>query len=146
MGIRLHEGDYVVSVCAVRGDEQMLSITDKGFGKKTSISEYRHQSRGGHGVINIGTADRNGNVVAVMPVTADDQVMIVTTQGKMIRIEVSDIRETSRYAQGVTVIKPGPDDEVAAASLVGKGREVISENVEEPGEEPKGPGPGPAVE
>jgi DNA gyrase subunit A len=124
-GIRLSKGDYVVSVCAVNGDEQMLSITEKGFGKQTPLVEYRFTSRGGQGVINVKTTERNGKVVAAMPLTTDDEVMIVTTQGKLLRIETSDIRETGRSAQGVKVITLGPDDEVAAASLVGKGQEEI---------------------
>ncbi|RMG51632.1 MAG: DNA gyrase subunit A [Acidobacteria bacterium] len=124
-GIRLRPGDYVVSVCAVRGDEQILSITEKGYGKQTPLGEYRLQSRGGKGVLNVKTTERNGKVVAAMPVTQDDQIMVITTQGKVVRVDVASIRETGRYAQGVRVITLGENDEVASASLVGRGREQI---------------------
>ena len=119
-GVNLRDDDYVVSVSAVQGDEQMLSVTEKGFGKQTRLSEYRVQSRGGVGVINVKVTERNGKVVAVMPVKQDDEVMIITSQGKLLRIEASGIRETGRSAQGVHLIKLSEDDGVAAASLVGR--------------------------
>ncbi|MDW8167145.1 MAG: DNA gyrase subunit A [Acidobacteriota bacterium] len=122
-GIDLREGDYVVSVAAVRGDEQMLTITEKGFGKKTSLQAYRVQARGGKGVINVRTTERNGRVVAVMPVREDDEVMLITTQGKILRLEVSEIRETGRGTQGVRLIKLAPNDLVASASLIGREEE-----------------------
>jgi len=122
-GIDLRDGDYVVSVAAVRGDEQMLTITEKGFGKKTSLEAYRVQARGGKGVINVRTTERNGQVVAVMPVREDDEVMLITTQGKVLRLEVSEIRETGRGTQGVRLIKLAADDLVASASLVGREEE-----------------------
>jgi DNA gyrase subunit A len=117
-GITLYEGDYVVGVSAVEGSEQMLSVTSNGFGKQTSLEEYRVQSRGGKGVINIKTTERNGKVVAVMPVTRESQVMIITSQGKLIRIEAEQIRETGRSAQGVKLIDTSGGDLVAGASLV----------------------------
>jgi DNA gyrase subunit A len=129
-GVNLEPDDYVVSVCAVTGDEQMLSITGKGYGKQTPLSEYRVQSRGGKGVINVKTTERNGKVVAVMPVKEDDEVMIITSQGKLVRLEASDIRETGRSAQGVRVITLSEEDEVASASLVGRGQEEIDQRDE----------------
>jgi len=119
-GIELREGDYVVSVAAVRGDEQMLTITEKGFGKKTSLRAYRVQARGGKGVINVRTTERNGQVVAVMPVREDDEVMLITTQGKVLRLEVSEIRETGRSTQGIRLMRLAAEDAVASASLVGR--------------------------
>jgi len=88
------------------------------------------QSRGGKGVINVKTMQRNGKVVAVMPVKDDDEVMIMTSQGKVVRLETSGIRETGRSAQGVRVITLGEDDEVASASLVGQGQEEIEKRDE----------------
>ncbi len=122
-GIELREGDYVVSVAAVRGDEQMLTITEKGFGKKTSLRAYRVQARGGKGVINVRTTERNGQVVAVMPVREDDEVMLITTQGKVLRLEVSEIRETGRSTQGIRLMRLAAEDAVASASLVGREEE-----------------------
>ena len=117
-GITLRDDDRVVSVSAVDGNEQMLSVTSNGFGKQTSLEEYRVQSRGGKGVINIKTTDRNGKVVAVMPVTRESEVMIITSQGKLIRIEAEQIRATGRSAQGVKLIDTSDGDLVASASLV----------------------------
>ncbi|MBX3279741.1 MAG: DNA gyrase subunit A [Acidobacteria bacterium] len=117
-GITLRKGDYVVSVCAVSGDEQMLTVTSHGFGKQTSLEEYRVQSRGGIGVINIKTTEKNGKVEAVMPVTRESEVLIITTQGKIIRIEADQIRATGRSAQGVKLIDASGGDTVASASLV----------------------------
>lgn len=117
-GITLNSDDYVVSVVAVSGDQQMLSVTENGFGKQTRISEYRVTGRGGKGVINIKTTDKNGKVVAVMPVTKDSEVLIITTGGKLIRIEAETIRATGRSAQGVKLIDASSGDSVASASLV----------------------------
>lgn len=117
-GINLNDDDYVVSVSAVDGDEQMLSVTSNGFGKQTALKEYRVQSRGGKGVINIKTTDKNGKVIAVMPVTKESGVLIITSQGKLIRIEAEQIRATGRSAQGVKLIDTSSGDLVASASLV----------------------------
>ncbi len=117
-GINLHAEDYVVGVCAVTGDEQMLSVTSNGFGKQTALSEYRVTGRGGKGVINIKTTDKNGKVIAVMPVSKESGVLIITSQGKLIRIEAEQIRATGRSAQGVKLIDTDSGDLVASASLV----------------------------
>jgi DNA gyrase subunit A len=117
-GITLRDDDYVVSVVAVDGDEKMLTVTSLGFGKQTAVSEYRVTGRGGKGVINIKTTDRNGKVVAVMPVSKDSEVLIITSGGKLIRIEAETIRATGRSAQGVKLIDASGGDTVASASLV----------------------------
>jgi DNA gyrase subunit A len=129
-GITRRKGDYVVSVCAVDGSEQMLTVTENGFGKQTQLAEYRVTGRGGKGVINIKTTERNGKVVAVMPVTRDSQVMIITSQGKLIRIEAEHIRETGRSAQGVKLIDTSADDLVASASLVERQTGQLAEEEE----------------
>jgi DNA gyrase subunit A len=117
-GITLNSDDYVVSVVAVSGDEQMLSVTSNGFGKQTRLSQYRVTGRGGKGVINIKTSERTGTVVAVMPVTKDSEVLIITSNGKLIRLEAEKIRATGRSAQGVKLIDTSDEDFVASASLV----------------------------
>ncbi|NBO66069.1 MAG: aldehyde dehydrogenase family protein, partial [Acidobacteria bacterium] len=99
-GITLQDNDYVVSVVAVKGNEQMLTVTSLGYGKQTRLAEYRIQSRGGKGVINMKTTEKNGNVVAVMPVGRESQLMIITSLGKLIRLEADDIRATGRSTQG----------------------------------------------
>ena len=117
-GITLRDDDYVVGVVAVSGDQQMLSVTQNGFGKQTRLSEYRVTGRGGKGVINLKVTDKTGKVVAVMPVTKDSEVLIITSQGKLIRIEAETIRATGRSAQGVKLIDASGGDTVASASLV----------------------------
>jgi len=117
-GVTLRDNDYVVSVVAVDGHEQMLTVTSNGFGKQTSLAEYRVQSRGGKGVINIKTTDKNGKVMAVMPVNKDSQFLIITSQGKLIRLDAEQIRETGRSAQGVKLIDTSGGDLVASASLI----------------------------
>ncbi len=119
-GIDLRKDDYVVSLCAVSADdsEKMLSVSEQGYGKQTPISTYRLQSRGGKGVINMKTTEKTGKVVAVFPVDADSEIMIITQQAKLIRLEAGAIRKTGRSAQGVRLIKTDEGDMVTSASLV----------------------------
>ncbi|HYP53151.1 MAG TPA: DNA gyrase subunit A [Pyrinomonadaceae bacterium] len=119
-GIDLRPDDYVVSLCAVSAEdnERMLSVSECGYGKQTKISDYRFQSRGGKGVINMKTTDKTGKVVAVFPVDEDSDIMIITQHGKLIRIEAGDIRKTGRSAQGVRLIKTDGGDKVTSASLL----------------------------
>jgi DNA gyrase subunit A len=119
-GIDLRKDDFVVSLCAVSSDdsEKMLSVSEKGYGKQTPISIYRLQSRGGKGVINMKTTEKTGRVVAVFPVDQESEIMIITQQAKLIRLEAGDIRKTGRSAQGVRLIKTDEGDMVTSASLV----------------------------
>jgi DNA gyrase subunit A len=119
-GIDLRKDDFVVSLCAVSADdsEKMLSVSERGYGKQTPISTYRLQSRGGKGVINMKTTEKTGKVVAVFPVDADSEIMIITQQAKLIRLEADAIRKTGRSAQGVRLIKTDEGDIVTSASLV----------------------------
>ena len=119
-GVNLRKGDEVVSVCAVskQGDEKILSVSEKGFGKQTQVKSYRLTRRGGKGVINMKTTAKTGKVVAAFPVAEDSEIMIITQQAKLIRLGVDKIRETGRSAQGVTLIKTGEEDLVTSASLL----------------------------
>jgi DNA gyrase subunit A len=119
-GIDLRKDDFVVSVCAVSAEdnEKMLSVSEQGYGKQTPISTYRLQSRGGKGVINMKTTDKTGRVVAVFPVDDESEIMIITQQAKLIRLEADKIRKTGRSAQGVRLIKTDEGDMVTSASLV----------------------------
>jgi DNA gyrase subunit A len=119
-GITLDKGDYVISVAAVTDDVEMLSISEHGFGKRTKLEEYRFQSRGGKGVINMKTSDRNGLVVAVLPVSDESQVLIITSQGKLIRVDAKTIRVSGRSTQGVKLIDTSDGDKVSSASLIEK--------------------------
>jgi len=128
-GIDLRPDDYVVSVCPVSADdtERMLSVSELGYGKQTPITTYRLQSRGGKGVINMKTTEKTGKVVAVFPVEDDSEIMIITQQAKLIRIEANQIRKTGRSAQGVRLIKTDAGDKVTSASLVEAAEEEIEE-------------------
>ncbi|HEY9232582.1 MAG TPA: DNA gyrase subunit A, partial [Blastocatellia bacterium] len=127
-GITLDKGDYVISVAAVPDDIEMLSISENGFGKRTKLEEYRFQSRGGKGVINMKTSDRNGLVVAVLPVNDESQLMMITNQGKMIRIDAKTIRVSGRSTQGVKLIDTSDGDMVSSASLIERQQIVTDEN------------------
>src|SRR4030095_1416958 len=119
IGIRLDEGDYVVSMIASSSESDMvLSVTEGGFGKRTSVEEYRTQSRGGKGVINVKTTDRNGKVVAIMRVQEDTDILVMTANGKLIRVRAQDIRAVGRATQGVRLINLDDDDKVTAATLI----------------------------
>ena len=114
----LDTGDYIVGMEIVGDQELILSVTEKGYGKRTAIVEYRLQSRAGKGVINVKTTDRNGKVVNVLPVTEESEVMIISQQGKITRLDSSTIRESGRSAQGVRLINLEEGDQVAAACLI----------------------------
>ncbi|HXT61750.1 MAG TPA: DNA gyrase subunit A [Pyrinomonadaceae bacterium] len=130
-GIDLRKDDFVVSLCAVSADdsEKMLSVSEQGYGKQTPISTYRLQSRGGKGVINMKTTDKTGKVVAVFPVEAESEIMIITQQAKLIRLEADHIRKTGRSAQGVRLIKTDEGDQVTSASLVEPSADEETEEV-----------------
>jgi DNA gyrase subunit A len=117
-GMDLDKDDYIIGMEIVGEKELILSVTEKGYGKRTPITEYRMQSRAGKGVINVKTADRNGKVVGVLSVTEESEVMLISQQGKITRLDSSEIRESGRSAQGVRVIKLDEGDQLAAASLI----------------------------
>ena len=114
----LEKGDYIVGMEIVGEKELILSVTEKGYGKRTAITEYRLQSRAGKGVINVKTAERNGKVVGVLSVSEESEVMIISQQGKITRLDSSGIRESGRSAQGVRLISLEDGDQVAAACLI----------------------------
>ncbi len=145
-GMDLDKEDYVVSMDAVQPDFEviknehqketqnleeleneeirdslstlMLTVAEKGYGKRTPLAEYRITSRGGKGVVNMKTTDRNGSVVATLQVTEDSDVMIITEHGKVIRVHSSEIREAGRSTQGVRLLRLEEDDSIAAAAVL----------------------------
>jgi DNA gyrase subunit A len=145
-GMDLEKDDYVVSMDAVQPDfeiiakehktttqnleelenEQikdslttlMLTVAQKGYGKRTALAEYRITSRGGKGVVNMKTTDRNGSVVATLQVTEESDVMIITHDGKVIRVHANEIREAGRSTQGVRLLRLEEGDSVAAAAVL----------------------------
>ena len=125
IGIRLTEGDKVVGMEIVSPDSSILTICENGFGKRTPIADYTPHHRGGQGMINIKTTLRNGGVVASVSVTAEDEMLIVTKDGIMIRMKISDINEIGRNTQGVRLIKLKSENDavVAVAKLVSEKKE-----------------------
>ncbi|MDB5172150.1 MAG: gyrA, partial [Phycisphaerales bacterium] len=123
-GIRFKkEGDEVVGMVVVPQGEaakecMILTACVQGYGKRTAVDEYRLQSRGGSGVINIDASDRNGDVVGMKAVCDDDELMLITEKGILIRTRVSEIRETGRNAQGVRLIKVDDGDKLVAMAQV----------------------------
>src|ERR1700682_2511703 len=145
-GMDLDKDDYVVSMDAVQPDFEiihkehkqttqnlddlenehikdslttlMLTISDKGYGKRTPLAEYRITSRRGMGVVNMKTTDRNGFVVAALQVSEDSDVMIITAHGKVIRVHSNEIREAGRSTQGVHLLRLDGDDSIAAAASI----------------------------
>src|SRR5438270_11824543 len=145
-GMDLGKDDYVVSMDAVQPDPEILrkeakkdtdnldelenevikdslaslklTISEKGYGKRTPLAEYRITSRGGRGVINLKTTDRNGPVVATLQVSEDSDVMIITEFGKIIRVHASEIREAGRSTQGVRLLRLEDEDKIAAAAAI----------------------------
>jgi DNA gyrase subunit A len=96
----------------------MLTVSEKGFGKRTPLAEYRITSRGGKGVINLKSTDRNGPVVAALQVTEESDVMIITEYGKVIRVHANEIREAGRSTQGVRLLRLEDGDKIAAAASI----------------------------
>jgi DNA gyrase subunit A len=116
-GIRFkRDEDCVVEMEAVEEDGTILTVTEKGYGKRSLASEYRLQSRGGSGVINVKVTDKNGPVVGIKAVTEEDQVLLITEKGILIRLKVKDVRETGRAAMGVHMIDLDEGDRVVAVA------------------------------
>jgi DNA gyrase subunit A len=122
----LDEGDYLVGMEVVEKDGLILSISENGYGKRTPLEDYRLTARGGKGVINMKTTPRIGNVVDVLAVNEDSDLMIITKDGKIIRLESSEIRQAGRSTQGVRLVRMEEGDHVAAASVLPEA--VESEN------------------
>jgi DNA gyrase subunit A len=113
-GVTLREGDEVVAMELVRPGSTLLTVTEHGYGKRTELDEYRVQSRGGVGIINIQTTERNGRVVGMASVHDEDEFMLITQQGKVLRTVARDIRSIGRATQGVRLIEIDADDGVVS--------------------------------
>ncbi len=116
IGMRLQNKDRIVGLEVLSYGQTLFTITENGFGKRTSIDEYPVQKRGGKGVITIKTSKRNGEVVGILLVEDEDDIMLVTNSGKIIRMAVKDISIISRNTQGVKLISVEPDEKVVAAA------------------------------
>ena len=114
IGIRLEEDDQVVSMEVLHPGASILTVSDKGMGKRTGIDEYRSQGRGGRGLITMKTTDRTGRVVGVQQVVDEDQLMLITDGGKIIRLRIGDLRVIGRNTQGVHLIDLDNGERVAS--------------------------------
>ena len=139
-GIQLRKGDAVVGMCLVDPTATLLTVCENGHGKRTDFSEYRTQSRGGLGLINIRTSDRNGKVVGMMTVRDGDELMLVTHGGQMMRIGVDpkNIRPIGRATQGVRIIRLNEDDKLVAVARVSEEDEGEGNGNGNGGEAPAG--------
>src|SRR6187455_1592499 len=123
-GIELREDDEVVGMDVLASNGTILSVTEQGYGKRTELEEYRVQSRGGIWIINIQTSERNGKVIGVAHVSDDAELMLITQQGKILRMASKDIRTIGRATQGVKLIDiEGDDRAVSIARLAEKDEE-----------------------
>jgi DNA gyrase subunit A len=126
----------------VDGEQFLLTITENGYGKRSSTYEYRRTNRGGQGIINIVTSERNGGVVASFPVKPGEQLMLVTDQGKMIRTTVGDIRIAGRNTQGVTIFNVAENEKVVSVAQIDESEE---EEIEIEGGDEIAPEPGATI-
>ncbi len=117
-GMKLRKKDRVVGMVKVGSDGMLLSVTERGFGKRTTFDAYRLQSRGGSGVINLKVVEKNGNVVGVKSVRENDEIMLISTKGMVVRVEVNGISSVGRAAQGVKLINLQKDDKLTSVANV----------------------------
>jgi DNA gyrase subunit A len=132
-GINLDEGDEVVGMVVANGNDDpasLLTVCGNGYGKRTMLTEYRSQNRGGKGLIDIKTSDRNGPVVAVAKVTDADEVMLTTARGILIRTRVADIRPIGRNTQGVRLIRLDEGDTVSSLAKLPEEELAVTEALE----------------
>jgi len=117
-GIRLGKGDVVIGMIVVRNATTLMVVTEKGFGKRSEIEDYRLSRRGGKGVITVKTSDRNGKLIAIKEVNDSDELVIITTGGMVIRQAVKDLRVMGRNTQGVRLIRLNEGDDIADIARV----------------------------
>jgi len=130
-GMKLDEGDEVVSLDLVEPGATLLAVSENGYGKRTEMEEYRLTRRGGKGIITMKTTDKTGRVMGVRMVTDDDQIMLVTSGGKVIRLRVNEIRVIGRNTQGVRLIDLEEGERVASVARLAE-REEDGEAKDEP--------------
>jgi DNA gyrase subunit A len=128
-GIRLGAGDIVIGLIVIRSATTLLVVTDKGFGKRSEIDDYRITRRGGKGVITVRTGEKNGNLIAIKEINDNDELVIITNSGMVIRQGVKKIRVMGRATQGVKLINLKDGDSIAdVAKVVSEEEGIIEEN------------------
>jgi DNA gyrase subunit A len=141
-GINLREGDLVVAMEVVSNDATLLTVCENGYGKRTEVDEYRKQARGGIGLKNVQTSDRNGPVVGIACVTDHDDLLMVTEQGQIIRMSTAGMRSIGRNTQGVRLIDLAEGDRVVSIATLMELGEAAEIPEGEGGETPEGSEPG----
>jgi DNA gyrase subunit A len=124
-GMRIDADDRIVAMEVLSHGQSLFTVTENGFGKRTSIDEYPVQKRGGRGVITIKTTERNGNVIAILLVEEDDDLMLMTDHGKLIRIPIKGVSEISRNTMGVKLIGMESSEKVAGAARLAEKEEAV---------------------
>ncbi|HEX9652078.1 MAG TPA: DNA gyrase C-terminal beta-propeller domain-containing protein, partial [bacterium] len=122
-GISLGEDDYVIDMVVIKREGTILAVTEKGYGKRTHIKEYRVSHRGGKGIFTVKVTDKTGHMVALKEVIDEDDIMIITSNGVVIRQSVVKLRTLGRNTQGFRLIKLDEDDTVADVARVVKEEE-----------------------
>ena len=117
-GITLRKDDYVVSMDCTEGDGEVLTVAEGGLGKRTKISEYRQQTRGGKGIINLKITDKTGLIVGSKVIQEDKEIMLISSAGVIIRLHAKEISTFGRNAQGVILMNLDDGDKVAAVAVV----------------------------
>jgi DNA gyrase subunit A len=117
-GIEVEDNDEVIAADVVQEGVTILTITERGHGKRTPLEEYRLQGRAGKGIIDIKTGGRNGNVVGMLQVREGDDILVITTKGKMIRFHAAEVSSQGRNTWGVRIIDLDPDDKVGSVARV----------------------------
>ena len=119
-GITLADGDEVVAMDVLRSDSEVLTVTEGGYGKRTTASEYRTQTRGGKGLINMKITEKTGPVVGIRVVRENQELMLITTEGIVIRTSVDEISLISRNTQGVKLMTIAESDRVASMATMNR--------------------------
>ncbi len=127
-GIRLAKEDEVVSLIVAMPEHPILTATEQGYGKRTSIDEYRAQARGGSGVISIKTSDRNGKVVGAIQVVEEDEMMLISNKGTLVRARASEVSIIGRNTQGVTLINIAKGEKLVSVAKIAETEEEVDES------------------
>ncbi len=133
--IKLREGDYVVSMARVRENASVLTVSDKGLGRRTALDSYRIQNRGGFGMLNYKVSDEKGYVCGIKVVDETDDIIMISTEGIVIRFRAADVRIMGRYATGVRLMRLAEDDRVVTFTRAEHDESAEISEVEQPSEE-----------
>jgi len=127
IGIKLGEKDMIVSMQVVMPGASILTVTEQGYGKRTAVEEYRVQSRGGRGLINTRVGEKNGPVVSARQVHDDDEILLVSKEGKTLRTQVKEISVIGRNTMGVKIMNMDEGDHIVSVARLEEKKEAHEE-------------------